>query len=132
MTAAAELAADARSVAAFPTEAVDVAVRVLAGAVRPRLVSDTGGDRVLSGAGGRLSVVTSVDRSARFLVVGRVTAGSRKLRGQWRWLNDGVRPHSTSDHPGTPARGTWDQPIDAAVPVALAAIDARFRVVLDG
>lgn len=131
MSAADEIAADARRVAAFPTVAVDLVVRTVAAAVRPRLVADTGGDRVLSGAGGRLSVVTSVDRGARFKVAGRVAAGPNRLRGQWRWLNDGVRPHPNSDHPGTPARSTWDQPVSVAVPQALAAVDARFRVVLE-
>jgi hypothetical protein len=129
VSAADEIAADARRLAEFPGEVARRAVDTLAAAVRPRVLVDTGGDEQLSGmrSGGRLRVITSV--SDGFAVAeGSVAAGPRKLLGPWRWRNDGTRPHG--NHPGTRPARTWDEPIEQAMPVLVEQIDDLFRVVI--
>ena len=129
MPAADEIAADARRLALFPGDVARAAVDTLATAVRPRVLVDTGGDRQLSGmrSGGRLGLITKV-QDGEASAEAEVAAGPRKMLGPWRWRNDGTRPHG--GHPGTRGARTWDDPIDAAMPVLVDQIDDMFRLVI--
>jgi len=118
MTAAAELDRSADEVARYPEQGHGLSGRLLRQAVDRRLKVDTGGDRRLSGIGNaRLSTRSTV--TGTVFVEARVAAGPRRLVGPWRWLNDGVRPWTTSAgnvHPGTPAKRTFDDPVDRTLP----------------
>lgn len=129
MTAADQLADDARALARFPVDVAQAVVDGVAAAVRPRLAADTGGDNRLSGVPtARLAVVTSVIEGHAYTEA-FAAAGPKRARGVWDWLNAGTRPHG--GHPGTRAKRTFDDPVDAVVPVLLDDVDGMFRLVID-
>jgi hypothetical protein len=115
VAAASDLEAVADQLDQFPEQAVRHAVTELRSAILPRLRRDTGGDQRLSGmrSGARLDVTVETTGTG-----GQVAAGPRRMRGPWRWLNDGTRPRAQGRgrHPGTPAKGTWDRPVAKALP----------------
>lgn len=128
MSAAGDLEQAAAKLEQFPEQAVRRAVDTLRGAASDRLKVDTGGNYRLSGVGNaRLGIRSSV-KGTQF-VEGVVGAGSRRTETIERWLNDGTRPRTTSagnTHPGTPAKRTWDDPIDRTLPIVERELGAMF------
>jgi hypothetical protein len=128
VTAAGDLHQVAGNVERFLDDAVKRAVADLKRPILAQARRDTGGDLRLSRLGrARLGVQTKVTGTVN--VIGTVTAGPRKMRGPWRWLNDGTRrrPQGRGQHPGTPAKGTWDRPAIKAIPQVERDIAARFN-----
>jgi len=130
VTAAGDLDAVAGNVERFCDDAVKRAVVDLKKAILIQARRDTGGDLRMSGIGtARLGIQTKVTGN----VVGTVSAGPRRMRGPWRWLNDGTRPRpqGRGRHPGTPAKGTWDRPALKAIPQVERDIAARFNALVN-
>ena len=129
MTAASDLEAVAAQLDQFPEQAVRHATAELRRAILPRLRRDTGGDQRLSGmrSGARLNVTAETTGSG-----GQVAAGPRRMLGPWRWINDGTRARAQGRgrHPGTRAKGTWDQPVAKAVPDVERDVAAMFDQVI--
>lgn len=115
MSAASDLETVADQLDEFPEQAVRHAAVELRGAILPRLRRDTGGDQRLSGMRSQTRLDVVVDIAA---TDARVTAGPRRMSSAWRWINDGTRPRAQGRgrHPGTRAKGTWDQPVAKAIP----------------
>lgn len=131
MSASRDIDQVADAVGRFPETAVRHAVDRFRTAIQPRLKRDTGGDNRLSGIGNaRLNVSTKVAGSV--LVEGTVTAGPKKMRGPWRWLDDGTRPRSTAtgQHPGTDPKHTWSDPVQRAMPDVQSGIARDFEAVI--
>lgn len=128
MAAARDLERAADQLERYPEQAVRRGVTLLRGAASARLKVDTGGDYRLSGVGNaKLGIRTSV-KGTQF-VEGVVAAGSRRTETIERWLNNGTRPRVTSagnTHPGTPAKRTWDDPIDNTLPIVERELVAMF------
>lgn len=117
----------------FPERAVRRSLDTFRRQITPSLKTDTGGDFRLSGLNniGKLSMTLKVTGSE--LVEGRLMAGPKRMRGPWRWLEDGTRPRATSTgrtHPGTPAKRTWSDPVRRALPAADRAISDEFQAVI--
>lgn len=128
---AGQLRADARRVASFPSDVTRRSVRVLADAIRPRVRVDTGGDMRLSGMRDPTPIrVTETVTATGSTASGAVTFGPPAMRPAVTWLNDGTRPHAETDHPGTPARYTVDEPVADTLPVVMRLVDDRLAVAL--
>lgn len=115
MSASDDIEAVAAKLDQFPEQAVRHAAVELRSAILPRLRRDTGGDQRLSGmrSGARLNVTAETTGQGA-----QVAAGPRRMLGPWRWLNNGTRPRAQGrgQHPGTRAKGTWDQAAAKAIP----------------
>src|SRR5690606_7668068 len=94
----------------LPRRFVEEAVRDLDKAITKKLRADTGGDRSLSGAPGRLRVQKKI--SGETVVTGEVTPGPRSRMAQWSWLEYGT------GHPGpTKPKDTWSEPASHEIEV---------------
>lgn len=125
MTAATELQDVADKVARFPSDAVRHVVTELRRVIDAELRRDTGGDARMSGVGQtRLAVQTDIKGA-----VGSVTAGPKRMRGPWRWLEDGTRPRQQGNgrHPGTTAKRTWSEPSELRIPQIERELGTRFE-----
>ena len=91
-----EVAAVADRVRRFPRTAVSHVVTGLGRAIDTRIVSDTGGDRRMSGVrrGQRITVAAKVTtpRPGRPGAAGHVTIEPRDMRGPVDWLDRGTSP----------------------------------------
>ena len=92
--------------------------------LRAAVAAATGGDRVYSGAGGKLDVTVSVTQGRSITTL--TVKPSRKTSSQWEWANTGTRAgrrrarrgrsRYVMRHPGTRGRGAWDRVVDRDVP----------------
>lgn len=141
MTASADLEYVADQISRFPAEAVRFAVDDIGGAIERRMVTDTGGNRRLSGLDRRtrkakpLKVRRSVTGTT--FVEGKVSASPKELRGAWAWLDKGTtggyhtrRRGAPGRHPGTPAKRTFSAPLEQRLPLVEASLAARWQSVL--
>lgn len=114
----------------LPRQFVDDAVAKGRKVVQKQARSATGGDMVLSNAGGRLSVKTKV--SGDTVVEGEIVAGPSRQRAQWFWLEDGTNPHpmGRGTHPGTSGKRVWSKAVDPLIPQLVDDAGQRFRKVV--
>jgi hypothetical protein len=112
MSAASSLRTIARNAKSFPRKFVEDSAKSVNKAIDRRLVSDTGGDRVLSGTTrsgkvGKLTVKSKIDGQGS-VVTGTITPAGP--RGPWAWIEEGTGP------PGpTRAKHTWTKAATPAV-----------------
>lgn len=113
----------ARRLRTLPRAAIDEAAGEIARAATRQLTRDTGGDRSLSGAPGRLKVTKRVTGDT--VVEGKVTPNPAYLMAQWSWLEEGTGP------PGpTAAKNTWTDPTGRALEHARRTIRQRLGELL--
>jgi hypothetical protein len=121
---------------ALPGEGVTEAVGTVRKAVMPRAKKDTGGNLLLSGLKNGRAFTIDVKRSGGTVVTAEIKAGPRGQRAPWFWLNEGTNPHTTHGgtrpHPGTPAKRTWDDPIEQARAKIKTDFENRFRSAIKG
>lgn len=128
--AAALLRRVAQETKSLPRSFVEGATKTVKKAIDRKLVSDTGGDRSLSNAPGRLRITTKVDGTS--VVTGTVSPGPKRGLARWTWLEDGTKPHAIGrgEHPGTRGKGTWTKPAEPAVRALVQDIRKRFSKVI--
>ena len=134
-------------------KSVQAAGRDLKRTITARAIRDTGGDQRLSGLGsaaGKLDVRARTQQGGTTTTV-IVDAAPKRMRGPWRWMNDGVdagtrrnRVRSTLApgrrtgragrargapyrHPGQAAKGTFDEPVNEQMPKIRAEFRSGFR-----
>lgn len=125
-----ELRKAAKKVRSLPNQMVRAGADHLKKPVAARLKSDTGGDSRLSGIGNaRLRVATSARGNERAKGFVRIIPP-----GPGSWLNDGTRPRpqGRGRHPGTPAKRTFDDPVDRNKHEALRVMERLFSQALRG
>jgi hypothetical protein len=118
----------------LPQRVVTDATRRVAKATTGSVTADSGGDRRLSGAGGRGQLRPTTPISGTNVVIGEVTAGPGRARAQWFWLNEGTkaRRQGRGRHPGTPAKRTWTRAIDQVMPTIRDEIPRTFHRAVQG
>ena len=120
-----ELRTAAKKLKSIPNQMVRAGANTLAKPLRASYKADTGGDSRLSGIGNaRLTVATSARGAER-------AKGYVKMRpaGPASWLNYGTRPRRQGSgwHPGTPAKRTFDAPVDREIRNALREMERLFE-----
>lgn len=115
-----------RDMRSLPRQWIDDSVKTIRKAATKRLGGDTGGDRSLSNAPGKLRVEAKV--SGDQVATATITPGPRRSGAQWSWLEEGTQPHriGRGRHPGTSGKQTWTKGTSPAVKAALADGERRF------
>lgn len=120
-----ELRTAAKRVRTLPNQMVKAAADHLKKPIAASYKSDLGGDSRMSGIGNaRISVTTSARGKERAKGFVRM-----KPAGPASWLNDGTKPRRQGRgwHPGTPARSTFDRPVDQNIDEALREMQRVFE-----
>ena len=127
---------------ALPDEVVDDATRRVQASVQQSARADFGPDLRLSGLGRNATRqrVTVTKRSIGQSAIGHVMAGPPRQRAAWFWMDEGTkagprrrrRSGTIYQHPGTPAKRTWSDPVEEVLPRVQADIETRFRAIIRG
>lgn len=126
--AAAELRRISSALSALPRDWAKESAKTVRKAATKTLTADTGGDRSLSRAPGKLNVRTSV-RGSSTVTLAVVPGPKRFGAGRWAWLEHGTerhfQPRRQAMHPGSEGKRTWSRAVDPQERVLIN--DARYR-----
>ena len=122
-----ELRTAARKVRSLPNQMVKAGGDHLKAPIRASFKRDTGGDMRLSGIGNRGRFTISSSARGTSSAKGFVQV-AKSMRGPASWLNSGTKPRRQGSgfHPGTPAKRTFDEPVEREIREALAEMQRLF------
>lgn len=148
--AAARLDRTATKLRSLPEQGVQASVKLVQPIVLRELRTDAGPDQTLSGVRNGVAQTVEVKTESRVgsqYAAGRVKAGPQRQRAPWFWMNDGTEPgqrkarrrratgqtgRGGGNHPGTPAKHTWDRAAAQFVPKVRATFEQLFTKAVDG
>lgn len=131
--AGAEFRRIAAGLKSLPRQWCEAGAATVRDEVDTQIGRDTGGDRQLSGAPGRIGITVRVVGDA---VVKATIQPAKRGIARLTWLEDGTAPHLNggnrpgTEHPGTAAKGTWTRPTSRALAAVARDAGRRFDDVM--